>query len=72
VDGLCTERTRFSSGLDRVSFALREGEVLGVAGVDGNGQTELVEALLGLRKTTGGSVKKSGRELINLSSARNT
>lgn len=70
VDGLCTERTRFSSGLDYVSFALREGEVLGVAGVDGNGQTELVEALLGLRKTTGGSVKKSGRELINLSSAR--
>ena len=70
VEGLCTERTRFSGGLDHVSFSIREGEVLGIAGVDGNGQSELIEALLGLRKATGGSVKKRGRELTGLSSAQ--
>ena len=59
VDGLCTERTRFSGGLDHVSFSLREGEVLGIAGVDGNGQFELIEALLGLRKVTEGNIKKT-------------
>ncbi len=70
VERLCTERTRFSAGLDHISFSLHESEVLGVAGVDGNGQPELIEALLGLRKTSGGSVKKRGKELTGLSSAR--
>lgn len=69
VENLCTERTRFSGGLNKVCFSLREGEVLGVAGVDGNGQNELVEALLGLCRATG-SVKKRGRELLGFSSAR--
>ena len=39
-----------------VSFQVRAGEILGIAGVDGNGQTELVEALVGLRKPSGGTV----------------
>jgi ABC-type uncharacterized transport system ATPase subunit len=48
--------------VDDVSFQVRAGEVLGVAGVQGNGQTELCEALMGLRAATG-SVLLSGRDL---------
>jgi simple sugar transport system ATP-binding protein len=45
-----------------VSFDVREGEILGVAGVAGNGQEELVEALTGLRRPTSGSVSIGGRD----------
>jgi general nucleoside transport system ATP-binding protein len=40
--------------LDRVSFVVHAGEIVGVAGVEGNGQTELVEAIMGLRPARGG------------------
>jgi len=50
--------------LDGVSFEVRHGEVLAVAGVQGNGQTELTEALLGLQETVHGSARLEGRELI--------
>jgi simple sugar transport system ATP-binding protein len=46
-----------------VSFGVRSGEILGVAGVQGNGQTELCEALLGLRPVVSGHVRLSGRDL---------
>jgi simple sugar transport system ATP-binding protein len=60
--------------LKDVSFELRQGEILGVAGVSGNGQRELVQAVIGLRKATGGSVTfrgvnvtgKSTRSIIRL------
>src|SRR5208283_5650696 len=42
--------------VDGVSFVLREGEILGVAGVAGNGQSELLEALAGIRPLTSGEV----------------
>ena len=48
-----------------VSFILKEGEILGVAGVAGNGQRELVEALTGLRKIERGSVKILGVDVTN-------
>lgn len=48
-----------------VSFTLREGEILGVAGVAGNGQKELVEALTGLRRVEKGSVKIFGVDVTN-------
>ena len=51
--------------LDAVSFQVRAGEILGVAGVQGNGQTELCEALLGLLPTVGGSVRLEGRDLTS-------
>ena len=56
---------RGDSGLpavDSVSFDLRSGEVLGVAGVDGNGQRELAEALIGLRRAAG-SMSLEGKDL---------
>jgi len=47
-----------------ISFAVRGGEILGIAGVQGNGQTELCEALMGLRPATG-SVLLDGQEIIS-------
>jgi simple sugar transport system ATP-binding protein len=48
-----------------VSLSVREGEVLGIAGVQGNGQTELVEALTGLRQAESGQVILSGTDITN-------
>ncbi len=51
--------------LDDVSFALRGGEVLGIAGVAGNGQTELAEILAGMRRAARGSVLLEGTDVTN-------
>lgn len=48
-----------------VSFSVREGEILGIAGVQGNGQTELVEALTGLRQIGGGQIVLNGHDVTN-------
>lgn len=53
--------------VNKVSFEVRAGEVLAIAGVQGNGQTELTEAILGLQPRVTGSIKLAGRELRNLS-----
>ncbi|WP_029290474.1 ABC transporter ATP-binding protein [Cellulomonas sp. HZM] len=53
--------------VDDVSFEVRAGEILAVAGVQGNGQSELVEALLGLETPLRGSVRLGGEELVGLS-----
>jgi simple sugar transport system ATP-binding protein len=50
-------------GVGPLSFDVRAGEVLGVAGVDGNGQLELVETLAGVRPVGAGSIWLDGREL---------
>jgi ABC-type uncharacterized transport system ATPase subunit len=46
-----------------VDLEVRSGEILGIAGVAGNGQDELVEALVGLRKPSGGTVRLAGKDL---------
>jgi ABC-type uncharacterized transport system ATPase subunit len=48
-----------------VSFEVRSGEILGVAGVDGNGQTEMAEVITGLRKAAKGAVKIFGEDVTN-------
>ncbi|MDJ0959101.1 MAG: ABC transporter ATP-binding protein [Acidimicrobiia bacterium] len=53
--------------VDSVSFDVRRGEIVGIAGVQGNGQTELVEALTGLRESVGGRVSVGGVDLTNAS-----
>ena len=50
-----------------VSFEVRAGEVVGIAGVDGNGQSELIDALTGLQKIESGTVTIGGRELTHAS-----
>jgi general nucleoside transport system ATP-binding protein len=57
---------RDDRGLEKVrdvSFEVRAGEIVGIAGVDGNGQTELIDALSGLRKPDGGRIVLAGREV---------
>ena len=56
VDSLRVEDDRGSERVKEISFDVREGEILGIAGVDGNGQTELIEAITGIREPDSGSV----------------
>ncbi len=56
--------------LDDVTFSIRAGEVLAIAGVQGNGQTELAEALVGLRSKLQGSIRIDGQEVIGHSVRR--
>ena len=60
VRGLATEATRGASPLRGVAFDLWPGEVLGIAGVDGNGQKHLAEVLAGQRAAASGSIMLSG------------
>lgn len=53
--------------VDDVSFTVRAGEVLVIAGVQGNGQTELTEAIVGLQPRVEGSVRLNGEELLGRS-----
>lgn len=53
--------------LQGLNLEVRAGEILGIAGVDGNGQSELIEALTGLRHVDGGTVKLLGKDITNLS-----
>jgi general nucleoside transport system ATP-binding protein len=65
VRDLVADDDRGQRAVDRVSFEVRAGEILGIAGVQGNGQTELVEAITGLRPVRGGSVMIDGKEYAN-------
>lgn len=53
--------------VDGVSFSVRAGEIVGIAGIEGNGQTELIEALAGLTKPSSGSFDFNGRDVTRLS-----
>ncbi len=67
IQGLVAHDDRGQVVVDNVSLEVRAGEVLGVAGVQGNGQTELVEVLTGLRQADGGHINVLGEELTNAS-----
>ena len=49
--------------LDQVTLDVHRGEIVGVAGVEGNGQSELIEAILGLRQTSGGRLLLDGEDI---------
>ncbi|MFU2158438.1 MULTISPECIES: ABC transporter ATP-binding protein [unclassified Caldisericum] len=53
--------------LKNINFEVREGEIVGIAGVEGNGQTELVEILTGLREASSGAVYVLGQNIVNKS-----
>jgi ABC-type uncharacterized transport system ATPase subunit len=67
VTGLTAVDQRHQPALRGVDLFVRAGEVLGVAGVQGNGQTELVEVLTGLRPAMGGTVRILGQDVTNAS-----
>jgi simple sugar transport system ATP-binding protein len=65
VDGLWAETHRASTTLKDVDLEVRAGEIVAIAGVAGNGQRELAEAIAGLRPRTGGVVRIGGRSVRN-------
>jgi general nucleoside transport system ATP-binding protein len=67
VDGLMVAGEHGGLPVNGLSFQVRAGEILGIAGVQGNGQTELCEALMGLRPTVAGTVTLNGRDLTHAS-----
>ena len=56
VRGLVVSSARRAAAVDDVSFSVAAGEILGIAGVEGNGQTELIEVIAGLRRARSGSI----------------
>jgi ABC-type uncharacterized transport system ATPase subunit len=66
VAGLTVPGERGGTAIENLSFDVRGGEILGIAGVQGNGQTDLCEALMGLRPSTG-SVLLDGTDISGLS-----
>ena len=66
VSGLRIER-KHGPPVEDVTFSVRSGEIVGIAGVEGNGQTELIECLAGLIRPDGGSIRFSGRDITNAS-----
>ena len=65
LEKLSVEDDRGQIALNEVSFEVREGEILGVAGVEGNGQRELVEAITGLRGLSSGLMKIGSDEFTS-------
>ena len=63
VEGVTVRGDRGEAAVKDVTFSIREGEVVGIAGVAGNGQRELAEALSGMRGLQAGSISVGGRRL---------
>jgi len=70
IRGLTVRSETGQAMVDSVDLDVRGGEVVCIAGVQGNGQTELTQAILGLQHTVTGSVMLNGEELLGLSTRR--
>jgi simple sugar transport system ATP-binding protein len=66
VKNLTVKDDRNLTAVQGASFSVRAGEILGIAGVQGNGQTELVAALNGLRRIENGVIRLEGKDLASL------
>ena len=64
IENLCVNNNKKVLGLKNFSLDIRAGEIVGIAGVEGNGQTELVEALTGMRNVESGSIIFKGKNII--------
>jgi len=67
VENLWVKDNRKLDAVKGINFEVRKSQILGIAGVAGNGQSELAEALTGLRKIESGKYYFQGREITNLS-----
>ncbi|WP_017536801.1 ABC transporter ATP-binding protein [Nocardiopsis halophila] len=67
VAGLTVRTADGRAALDRVSLRVRRGEIVGIAGVEGNGQSELIEAVMGIRPAAAGRVELMGADITGRS-----
>ncbi len=66
VKNLVVKDYRGTEKVNRLNLEIHRGEILGIAGVDGNGQTELIEVITGLRKAESGTIELNGKNITNL------
>jgi general nucleoside transport system ATP-binding protein len=66
IENLVVHDARNIPVVNGLNLTVRAGEIVGIAGVDGNGQTELIEAITGLRKVKSGSIYLNGNDITNL------
>jgi general nucleoside transport system ATP-binding protein len=66
VENLFVSDYRNIDKVKGLNLSVRRGEIVGIAGIDGNGQSELIEAITGLRKIKSGTVKLNGKDITGL------
>ncbi|MDE5415524.1 ABC transporter ATP-binding protein [Alkalihalobacterium chitinilyticum] len=66
IEQLVVKDVRDVSAVNDLNLEVKAGEILGIAGVDGNGQSELIEAITGLKKPTSGKITLNGQDITNL------
>ena len=67
ISDLVVNENRGVPAVKELSLDVRAGEIVGIVGIDGNGQSELIQAITGLRKVKSGSIKIKGQEVVGLS-----
>ncbi|MBM7694768.1 simple sugar transport system ATP-binding protein [Peribacillus deserti] len=67
IQDLVVKDSRGVASVNGLSLNVKAGEIVGIAGVDGNGQSELIEAITGLKKSESGKVSLNGKEIQNMS-----
>ena len=65
IEGICARNDKDYPALTDFSLDIRQGEIVGLAGVDGNGQRELCEVITGLREADKGALKMDGEDMTN-------
>src|SRR5699024_4107658 len=66
INDLVVKDSRKLEAVKGLDLEVRAGEIVGIAGIDGNGQTELIEAVTDLTKSESGSIKLRDKEIMNL------
>lgn len=66
IDSLFVKNARKVMGLKNFSLEVRAGEIVGIAGVEGNGQSDLIEGITGLRKVESGKILLNGEDITNI------
>jgi len=70
IEDLCVKNAKGLLGVKHLSLQVRRGEILGLCGIDGNGQTELVQAITGLTKIESGRILLRGQDLAHMTIKR--
>lgn len=65
IDNLVVKESRGLEAVRNLNLTVRAGEIVGIAGIDGNGQSELIQAITGLRKVESGTITLNGKDITN-------